>query len=370
MSWSFRIGRFFGIDVFIHATFLLLLIWVVGQTYFDTRNWLKVLDQLVFVVLVFVTVVLHEYGHALTARLFGIKTRDIILLPIGGVARLESMPEKPWQEILIAIAGPAVNVFLAVLCFIWWITAEIVGGGLVQAVAPPAQGEGVKSLFDMPLAFRLFFVNGFLALFNLIPAFPMDGGRVLRAVLALGLNYVRATQIAALIGQVVAVLFATVGYYIFRDPMLFLIALFVWVGAAQESRMVSLRAGLAGATVRQAMSTSFFTLYPFDTLELAAQKLVYDPQPEYPVVHGDQLVGLLSRNEISAAFSQLGGQRHVSEIMRREFPIARPDEMLLDVLPRLQQRRGLPLPVVEGDRLVGMLGINEVAQVMKGSGKV
>src|SRR3954463_345555 len=119
MTWTIRIGRFFGIDVFIHTTFLIMLLWIVGETYYRTRSIWEALDQLVFVVLVFTIVVMHEYGHALTARLFGVKTRDIILLPIGGVARLESIPQKPWQELLIAIAGPAVNVVLAMLCFIW-----------------------------------------------------------------------------------------------------------------------------------------------------------------------------------------------------------------------------------------------------------
>lgn len=357
MTWSLRIGRFFGIDVFLHFTFLLMLVWIVGDAYYRTKDWWVAADRLIFVLLVFAIIVMHEYGHALTARLFGVKTRDIILLPIGGVARLESIPQKPWQEFLIAIAGPAVNVVLAGLCLAWAIGAALLTP--LPAPAQPVPAEGVQAVLDSPMPLRLLFINIYIILFNMIPAFPMDGGRVLRSILAMGLEYSRATWIAARIGQGVAVMLAIYGLYN-ADFMLVLIALFVWTGALQEAQFASVRASLAGLTARQAMSADFLTLNPFDTLETAAQKLVMTPQLAFPVLHGDALVGMISRNEITAALANLGPGRHISEVMRRESPVARPEDLLLNLLPRLQQAAGA-LPVVEGDQLVGLLSLNDLA---------
>jgi Zn-dependent protease len=359
MTWSLRIGRFFGIDVFLHFTFLIMLVWIVGEAYYRTKDWWVAADRLFFVVLLFTIVVLHEYGHALTARVFGVKTRDIILLPIGGVARLESIPQKPWQEFLIAIAGPAVNVVLALLCFVWLMVDGTFAAMLQEAVRPAA-GNAMQSVLDSSMAVRLLGVNVTLVVFNMIPAFPMDGGRILRSVLAMGLDYVQATWIAARIGQAVAVVFAILGFW---DPMLFLIAFFVWTGALQEAQFTAVRASLAGLTVQQAMSANFLTLNPFDTLETASQKLVITPQLAFPVLHGDAFVGMISRNEITAALANLGPGRHVSEVMRRESPVARPTDQLLNLLPQLKQGAGA-LPVVEGDQLVGLLTLNDVAARM------
>lgn len=366
MTWSFRIGRFFGIDVFVHATFVLLPLWFVGETYFRTRSWAAALDQLVFILLVFTIVVMHEYGHALTARLFRVKTKDIILLPIGGVARLESIPQKPWQELLIAAAGPAVNVVLGMICWIWFVMDGSLAAVIQEVFNPAAARDPVGALLKSPLSGRLLEINIALILFNLIPAFPMDGGRILRAILAMGLDYVRATWIAARVGQGMAVLFVIWGLF-GGGPMLFLIALMVWTGALQEAKFTALRASLAGLTVRQAMTSQFLTLYPFDTLETASLKLTMTPQLAFPVLHGDALVGMISRNEIASAMANLGPNRHVSEVMRRELSVARPEDPLLNLLPLLHRSLGA-LPVVEGDQLVGLLTMNEVASRLQRAG--
>lgn len=366
MTWSFRIGRFFGIDVFVHATFLLLPLWYVIETYYRTRSWWAALDQLAFVLLVFTIIVMHEYGHALTARLFGVKTKDIILLPIGGVARLESIPQKPWQELLIAAAGPAVNVVLAQLCMIWFVLDGSFAAFLQHLLKPEVVRDPVKAILDTPMSGRLLEANILLIVFNLIPAFPMDGGRMLRAILAMGLDYVQATWIAARIGQVAAIGFVVWGFF-GGGPMLFLIAIMIWTGALQEAKFTALRASLSGLTVRQAMTSQFLTLYPFDTLEAASQKLVMTPQLAFPVLHGDALVGMISRNEISTALASLGPGRHVSEVMRREPPVARPEDALMNLLPMLQRGLGA-LPVVEGDQVVGLLTMNEVAERLQRAG--
>ena len=227
MKWSWKIGEFAGIGVYMHATFLLLLGWVAFVHWQDSQSLGAVVSGLAFILALFLCVVAHEYGHALTARRYGIKTREITLLPIGGVARLERMPDDPRQELWVALAGPAVNVVIAGALFAWL----VVTGGLVP-LDQMAVGRG--SFFE-----RLMIVNVFLAGFNMLPAFPMDGGRVLRAVLAQRMEYTRATQTAANVGQGMAFLFGFAG--LFGNPMLLFIALFVWIGAAQESTAVQMK---------------------------------------------------------------------------------------------------------------------------------
>lgn len=229
MRWAWRIGRLAGIALYVHATFLLLVAWVAYREW--TFGLVAVGAALVYIVALFAIVVLHELGHALTARRYGIRTRDIILLPIGGVARLERMPRDPRQELLVALAGPAVNVALAIALY-----------ALVRLTgAAPSADLYTVDLISSTRAFmyQLVIVNIMLAVFNLIPAFPMDGGRVLRAVLAMRMSsYARATSIAARVGRLLAVLLGFVGVYEFQNPFWVLIALFVWMGAGSEAAAV------------------------------------------------------------------------------------------------------------------------------------
>jgi Zn-dependent protease len=229
MRWSWRIGRLAGIGIYVHVTFLLIVLWVAFEEYsFGAR---AILGALLSIVALFAIVVLHELGHALMARRFGVMTRDIILLPIGGVARLERMPRNPRQELLVALAGPAVNVVLALALF-----------GIVRLGGPvPAPDLYELDPLSSTRAFlsQLMLVNIGLAVFNLLPAFPMDGGRVLRALLAMRMSsYARATGIAARIGRVLALLLGAAGLYGLRNPFWVLIALFVWMGAGSEAAAV------------------------------------------------------------------------------------------------------------------------------------
>src|SRR5579872_1955873 len=206
MKWSWRIGRLLGIDVYMHATFLILLVWLGVSYYLPQRRMDDVINGLTLIVALFGIVILHELGHALTARRFGIRTRDITLLPIGGVARLERMPEDPKQELLVALAGPAVNVVLAgILALMILLT----GAALTVLDSRLAGGNFLSNLM---------WINVVLATFNMVPAFPMDGGRVLRALLAMRMDYVHATQRAASVGQALALVFGLVG--LFYNPLL------------------------------------------------------------------------------------------------------------------------------------------------------
>ena len=348
MKWSWKIGEFAGIGVYMHATFLLLLAWVAFVHWQDGQNLGAVVSGLGFVLALFACVVAHEYGHALTARRYGIKTREITLLPIGGVARLERMPDQPRQELWVALAGPAVNVVIAGALFAWL----LISGGLV----PIGQLAVERGSFLE----RLMMVNLFLAAFNMLPAFPMDGGRVLRAVLASRMEYTRATHMAANVGQGMAFLFGFAG--LFGNPMLLFIALFVWIGAAQESSAVQMKSALGGIPVARAMLTDFRALQPGDTLARAAELILAGSQHDFPVVEGGRVAGILTRADLIGALSAQNTQRAVAEVMQREFQVADSSDMLEGAMERLQACACHTLPVVHDGRLVGLVTMDNIGE--------
>ncbi len=299
MSWSVNIGSIAGTAIRIHVTFLLLL------AFFFLQGWAAGsindgVNSVVFVVLVFACVLAHEFGHIFTARAFGVETPDVTLLPIGGVARLARIPEKPSEEFLIAIAGPLVNVAIAVVLI---------------AVAPTHLNVAHFAAIESPkvsMIDRLAEVNLFVAAFNMIPAFPMDGGRVLRALLAIRLGHVRATEIAATIGQWTAFGFGFVGL-LSGNFILIFIALFVYLAAASEAQMVSLRAMSRDVPVTAAMVTQFATLTGDEHIDAAVETLLQTSQTEFPVLDDYQrLIGVVGRAEIIRALRELGPSAPVS----------------------------------------------------------
>lgn len=355
MRWSYKLARIAGIDVRVHATFLLLLAFVGFQAYAGTGSAAGALAGIGFVLLVFFIVVLHEYGHALTARRFGIPTRDITLLPIGGVARLERMPREPRQELLIALAGPAVNAVLAVGL---WIGLRALG--MSDPVAPADD-----RFFGRSLAERLLSVNVWLALFNLIPAFPMDGGRVLRAVLAMRSgNYAAATARAAAIGRAIALVLGLLGLFVLRQPTLVLVALFVWLSAAGEAGAVQESSALTGVPLEQVMITDVRTLAPSDPLGRAAELVPSGYQQDFPVVEGGAVVGLLTRQDLVRALAAGGTGAPVAGAMRREFAVAEPGERVEDALARLAGAGAEAMPVVRGRTLIGVLTRENVGEYL------
>ena len=351
MGWSWRIGRIAGIDVYVHFTFLFLLIWVAVAHYLPTGDPADALAGLAFILFLFGIIVLHELGHALAARRYGIQTRDITLLPIGGVARLERMPDDPKQELVVALAGPAVNVLLAAGIYI----GLIAGRGL----SPLNEAARVGGSF----VDQLFWVNVSLTVFNLIPAFPMDGGRVMRALLAMRLDYVRATQIAARVGQGFALLLGLAGLF-GGNPFLMFIALFVWMGAAEEAKMTQLRSALDGIPVARAMSTEFRVLHPDDPLFRAVEHIRAGAQQDFPVVNHGRVEGVLTRDRLMAALSREGPEARVEDVMDRDFVTADPRDMLHTAFAKFSECNCHTLPVVGGDRLVGVLTMERVAEVL------
>lgn len=284
MAWSFRIGTIAGTAIRVHVTFALLLIWI-WLTHYRIGGTVAAMEGIAFIVAVFVCVVLHEFGHIAAARRFGIKTPDITLLPIGGVARLERMPEEPGQEFMIAIAGPLVNVAIA------GVLVAILGS--YTAMGQLADVEDPQSGF---LA-RLAGVNVFLVLFNMIPAFPMDGGRVLRAALASRLSWSRATQIAATIGQGLAFVFGFAG--LFYNPLLIFIAIFVYLAATAEAQNAQIREVSSSVMIADVMITEFATLDRSATIDEAIDTLLATTQREFPVVDlAGHFEGLLTRDDM------------------------------------------------------------------------
>lgn len=348
MKWSIRIGKLFGIPVYIHLTFLLLLVWIGVLSWRQGESIAAGVEGVLFILSIFACVVLHELGHALTARRYGIVTRDITLLPIGGVARMERMPDEPRQELWVALAGPAVNVAIALVL--------IAFAGVSTAV------------FDLSLVGgnflnRLVMVNVYLVLFNLLPAFPMDGGRVLRALLATRMEYTRATHIAATIGQSMALLFL-LGALVGRNPVLGFIAFFVWIGAAQEASMVQMKHSLSGIPVRRAMVTSFDTLAPSDTLAKAVETTLAGTQKDFPVVDDGRVVGILVQKDLLAALARQGDDVPVSEVMQSDFESVQASEMLDTAFRRLSERRCSTAPVSSQGRLVGMVTMDNIGEFL------
>ncbi|KUJ80881.1 protease [Ruegeria marisrubri] len=351
MTWSFTLGRLFGSELRVHVTFFLLLAWI-GFAAYAEGGWPAAVENVIFVVALFACVVAHEFGHALMARRYGIRTPDITLLPIGGLARLERMPEKPTQEVMVALAGPAVNIVI-------WGVLVVFGAG-VQLDTMAEIDSAQIDLFT-----RLAYINLFLAVFNMIPAFPMDGGRVFRALLCMRMDRVKATRMAASAGQFVAILFGFLGLST-GNPILVLIAVFVFIAANAESQDVAMRAVARRVLARDAMITSFEALSPTDTLNTAAQAVIHTTQHEFPVLdYNGELLGFVTRGQLFAA---LAGDHPRSDpatsIMETDIPRVPLTAGLETVLDALH--KGAPAIAVctESGRMVGYITRENIGELM------
>jgi Zn-dependent protease len=350
MRWSYRIGSIAGTDIKVHVTFLLLVGWWALIGYQEAGTSGAVSGALSLLAL-FACILLHEFGHILMARRFGVRTPDVILLPIGGVARLERIPDEPKQELLIALAGPAVTLTIIVVLY-----------AILRATAGPV--NLLQLTPETPFLAFLVAVNIYLLLFNLIPAFPMDGGRVLRALLASRLGLLRGTRIAATLGQTFAILGGLYGITK-PEPLLILVAFFIFLGANAEAAAVETRIAGEGVQVRQMMVTDFRTVPIHATLNDAVALLLSGEQREFPVVDNlGRTEGILTRDNLIHGLSQRGPQSTVAEAMSAGVPSVPPTLGFQEALDRLRASRLPALPVIDDGSLVGLLTMDNITDLL------
>jgi len=349
-SWSIPAGRLFGVDIRIHLTFLFLLafVWFTQSVTMGTSGAMR---GLALVAIIFGCVVLHELGHALVARQSGVGVRSIILLPIGGVTLMDDASQRsnPAREIRISVAGPLVNLIIAAA-----------SGAVILAFFPQVKLWAHPYVHAGNLPRALFWGNVFLGGFNLLPAYPMDGGRVLRAIFAERMEYVRATRLAVTVGQAFAMLFIFLGVW---NTWLMLIGFFLFVGAQLEDRSVVFQSVLESVRMEDVMLTGFSTLSPADTLEDALQKAVHTLQDDFPVVRGSDMVGVISKQRIVEALRR-GGNGYVQSAMVRAFEIANRTDSLASAFRKLGGRGLSMIPVVDQQRLVGIVTMQNLMHSM------
>lgn len=346
MKWSFKLARFFDIDIYVHQTFFLLLLWFGFTEYQSRGTLLAALEGIFFITALFSCVVLHEYGHALTARRFGIKTKHITLLPIGGVASMEKIPEKPYQELLIALAGPAVNILIAIILYIFLKLAPDIGQQL--------QISGGGSWL-----FNLLVVNIFLAVFNLIPAFPMDGGRILRAALAMKMQYANATLWTSNIGKFFAILFAVYGFYS-HQYMLALIAIFLWLGATGENKSIQFKQKVKQLSIQHIMTKNFATLLPNDDIAMAERIHQQNLQQDFPIGNESTISHVLSFNELQQALQQYDKSTTLDSLPLSAVLTVNINVNIQQLIEKLKQTPFKMIAVEDQQRIVGIIGIQQI----------
>ena len=337
MSWCWKLGKLAGITVQVHWTFLILIAWTIYAYGSSTQNLADTIEGVLFIFALFGCVVLHELGHALAARGYGIETEDITLLPIGGLARLKKIPEEPREELVVALAGPAVNLVI------------VLGLTLGGISLPILDSSSSDWFLQTPFLAKLLAINLMLLTFNLLPAFPMDGGRVLRALLAMRMDHARATRIAASIGQFMAILFGFLGLSA-GQPFLLLIALFVWIGAESEAAQTAERVIFSDAIVENASLRDYQTLRPEDSLEHASALLLEGSQHDFPVLDGRRPLGVLARGQLIAGLAKEGRHALVRDWMTSGLECVAPEDPLLDAVNRLRASGSLCMLVRAHDQ--------------------
>jgi Zn-dependent protease/CBS domain-containing protein len=339
ISGAISVGRIFGVPIRLHFTFLLLLVFLLVNGIGDKQSGAA---TAVYILALFASVLLHEVGHTLVARHYGIKTLEIVMFPIGGVSRPEKLP-KGRQELLISLAGPLVNALIAGALILWlWVEGSFVP---IQLLKEPTTEN---------LAERIAAGNLLLFVFNLLPAYPMDGGRILRGALALRMSESEATRIAATAGRRLAVAIILYGL-LSGNFMVVFVGAFIYLGAWQEGTAARGRSLTSGFPVRAAMVTDFRTLPHGASIKDAADLLLATTQHDFPVVHGDQVIGLLGRSALMRAMMQEGPDAYVSTAMDRNFVRVSPDADLSEAIPKLSLPGAAALVMDDEDHLVGMM---------------
>jgi Zn-dependent protease len=351
MKYSLSLGRIAGIQIFVHWTFLILIGWIVYINLKQGMSTIDIIWSVLFILTLFACVTFHELGHALAARRYHIKTKNITLLPIGGLAQLESIPEKPKEELVVALAGPLVNIAIAILLY-----------PFVKLSPNVIEEMDLSRLSHHNFLFSLMVVNVWLAVFNMIPAFPMDGGRVFRALLSFKFDRNVATRIAAAVGQLLAVGFVFVGF--FYNPFLIFIGIFIFLGAQAEAQFAEAKSLLQGYTVSHALMKEVPTLRPNDTIEYGSDQLLATQNRNFIVTDEGDVVGTLSRDEIIRALREGKALQPVSEAMNKDFLSLELSSPLEEAWVSLRTSKRSAAPVFENGRLVGMLDTENVAEFL------
>lgn len=349
MKWSLKVGSYVGVGVYIHWTFMLLIAWIFMMHLGAGQTAAEAFSGVGFVLALFACVLLHEFGHVLMAMRYGVKTRDITLLPIGGVARLERIPEKPIQEFWVALAGPLVNVAIAAVIFL----LLLLDGSFHLPTARWFEGGFLS---------RLMWINLLLVCFNLLPAFPMDGGRVLRSLLAIWIGRRRATILAASIGQSMAVFFGIVG--LLYNPFLIIIGIFVFLGAQGEATHVEVESALGGLRVRDAMMTRFRTLPSQASLGFAVNELLAGSQQDFPVLEDGKLSGVLRMKDLVNALADGRGKSLVGDVMSREDMTVNETDNLMRTLESMSLEKRITVPVMADGSLSGLLTLENISELI------
>jgi Zn-dependent protease len=352
MKRALTFPKLMGIPVSIHWTFTLLIIWIVYSNVRAGLNAAQIGWMVLFVLSLFLCVTLHELGHALAARRYGIQTKDITLYPIGGVARLEKMPEKPVQELVVAFAGPAVNIVIMLL-----LTPFI-----LQADLQPAGSEEVFIINQSNFLAMLGLLNVWLAVFNLIPAFPMDGGRVLRALLSIKLSRVRATEIASVIGKVLAVGFALAGFYL--NPFLIFIGIFIFLGAHAENEMVKSQSFITGLTAKDAMMTNFISLDKQQPVSEAVKVLLDGEAKNFLITSDEVPYGYITREDIIRGITQFGENAPLENICNTQLQFTDYTTELNEVFLEFQKTRTPLILVQRQNKTIGLIDAENIGELI------
>jgi Zn-dependent protease/predicted transcriptional regulator len=358
MNKSLKLFSVRGIDVRLHITFPLILVWAAVEFGLLNGSLVGALFGVVAIMLLFVLVTLHELGHSFTSQFYGYPVKQIVLTPLGGLAQLTEIPEKPIQEFFVAIAGPAVNVVVAAIMGLFALLANVSISNPLRAISGGA-GLSLEALFTY-----IFVYNIMLAVFNLLPAFPLDGGRIFRSLLAMKLEYVRATNIAAAVGRALAIMLGL--FAIFNGNIfLILIAIFIFTAGDQEAQMVRARSMMRGIRVDQVTSRNAYTLTPESTVQQALNlMLLGGGQADFPVLDEDRLVGFVSREALLQAKSTAAPHSYISAIMDSVEPASAGDD-LYDVQRRMSENKLNALPVVSAGRYLGLITRQQILSALR-----
>lgn len=361
MKWSFKVGRVFGIELRIHITFFLIVVYAAyiwGWGMPDTLGWPGAVYGAVLISVLFICVVIHELSHSRLAQHYGAEVESITLLPIGGVSMLKNMPEEPKKELWVSLVGPLSNLVIAAFLGIVLLLVP----GKVTTETAEQFADLIGGITLQGFVTYMLIINVLLALFNLLPAFPLDGGRVLRSILAQYMPYMKATRVAVATGQVFAFILGITGLMLGAWIWL-IIAIFIYFGAEQEGRGTEVKTVLSMLTAGQAVEANAKVLSREQSLGEVVAIVLHSFQEDFPVLEGGSVVGVLTRGNLISGLHNIGPEAQVGQVMEKDFPIVEASALFSEVYEKMNTSGVKAVPVVEGGRLLGMVTLEHLSEV-------